>query len=114
MTAQNSATFDTLRVVANGVLSTSYVAISPAFTSPAVAITFKNDTDATVYVSTDGTNDMLAYSASTYGVYDIRTNAPNLTDFLLPVGTTLYVKYVGSAPTTGSFFIEAIISKNNK
>lgn len=111
MSYKNAAKFDTLRSVAFGSLTTSYVQIGAALPSPCVAITFKNTTNGLILVSTDGINDMLVYPAQSYGVYDIRTNAPLATDYLIPSNTPLLVKYSGIAPNIGSFYIEAVIVK---
>ena len=108
---KNSAAFDVLRSVAFGSITTSYVAVGAELPSSAVAVTFKNNTNGIVLVSIDGINDMLVYPASSYGVYDIRTNAPNGIDYLLPKGTSFLIKYSGSAPTSGSFYIEAVITQ---
>lgn len=108
---RNAAAFDTLRSVAFGSLTSSYVQLGAVLPNSAVAITFKNNTNGTVLVSTNGTSDMLAYPPQSYGVYDIRTNAPNAIDYLLAKGTPFLVKYSGSAPTSGSFYIEAVITQ---
>jgi len=108
---KNAANFDTLRSVAFGSITTSYAIVGAVLPNPAVAITFKNNTDGIILVSTDGINDMLVYPGLSYGVYDIRTNAPNATDYLLSTGTPFLVKYTGSAPTSGSFYIEAVLTQ---
>ncbi len=111
MSYKNAAKFDTLRSIAFGSLTTSYALLSPVLPSSAVAIAFKNNTDATVLVSFDGINDMLVYPGLSYGVYDIRTNAPDVTDFLLSKGTPVMVKYTGTAPTSGNFYVEVLLAQ---
>ena len=108
---KNAATFDTLRAVAYSSLTTGYVALGAVLPTPAVIVTFTNNTNGTVYVSTDGINDMIAVPQYTGKVFDIRTNAPNTVDYLFPKGTSFLVKYSGSAPTSGSFYIEALITE---
>lgn len=108
---KNAAKFDTLRSVAFGSITTSYAIVGTPITTPAVAVTFKNNTNGIILVSTDGINDMLVYPGLSYGVYDIRTNAPNATDYLLPSNTPFLVKYSGSAPTSGSFYIEVVLTQ---
>lgn len=110
---RNAAKFDTLRSVAFGSLTTSYAIVGSALSTPAVCVSFTNNTDGIVYVSTDGVNDMLAIPPSTGKVFDIKTNSPYATDYLLPKGTPFLVKYSGSAPTQGSFYIEAVITQTN-
>ena len=108
---KNAAKFDTLRSVAFGSITTSYAIVGSVLPTNCVAVAFKNNTDGIVLVSTDGINDMLVYPGTSYGVYDVRTNAPNNIDYLLSQGTPFMVKYSGSAPTTGSFYIEALITQ---
>ncbi len=107
----NAAAFDTLRSVAFGSITTSYVIVGPILPQNAVAVTFKNNTNGTILVSTNGITDMLVFPGTSYGVYDIRTNAPNSTDFLISKGTPFLIKYSGSAPTSGSFYIEAVLTQ---
>ncbi len=108
---KNAAKFDTLRSVAFGSITSSYAMVGSVLPSPAVAIAFKNNTNGTVLVSFDGINDMLVYPGLSYGVYDIRTNAPQVTDYLLSKGTPIMVKYTGSAPTSGSFYVEVMLAQ---
>lgn len=107
----NAAKFDTLRSVAFGSITSSYAILGAVLPANAVAVTFKNNTNGIILVSTDGINDMLVYPGLSYGVYDIRTNAPNSCDFLLSKGTPFLIKYSGSAPTSGSFYIEAVLTQ---
>jgi hypothetical protein len=76
-------------------------------------VAFKNTTNGLIFVSMDGVNDMIVVPAGSYCVYDLRTNAPNATDYLLSSGTPFMVKYSGSAPTSGSFYVEAIVTQTN-
>jgi len=108
---RNAATFDILRSVAFGTLTTSYAIVGSELPTPAVCVSFTNNTNGIVYVSTDGIHDMIAIPAGWGKVFDIRTNAPNATDYLFPEGTPFLVKYSGSAPTSGSFYIEAVITQ---
>jgi hypothetical protein len=109
MTYKNAATFDTLRTVAFGSINSTYTQVGPVLPSPAVIVSIKNATDGIIYISTDGINDMLAIPAGWAEVYDIRTNAPNVAEYFIPQGTSFLIKYSGSAPSSGSVYIEAII-----
>lgn len=108
---KNAAKFDALRSVAFGSITSSYVIVGAVLPSPAVSVAFKNNTNGVILVSTDGVTDMLVYPGLSYGVYDVRTNAPNATDYLLSEGTPFLVKYSGSAPTSGSFYIEVMLAQ---
>ena len=108
--ARNAAKFDTLRSIAFGSITSSFTPAGPSLPDPCVAAGFKNTTDAVIEVSFDGINPSLIYPPQLPGgVYDIRTNAPNNCDYLLPTGTIFSIAYVGSAPTKGSFYIETLI-----
>jgi len=109
MTYKNAATFDALRSVAFGSINSTYTQVGPVLPASAVAVSFKNATDATIYISTDGVTDMIAIPPGWAEVYDIRGNAPNITDYLLSQGTAFLIKYSGSAPSSGSVYIEALI-----
>jgi len=108
---KNAAKFDTLRSVAFGSLTTSYAQLGAVLPNNAVAIAFKNNTNGLVLVSFDGINDNLVYPSGSYGVYDIRTNAPSTVDYLLSMNTAILVKYSGSAPTSGSFYCEVLLAQ---
>lgn len=103
------AKFDTLRSAAHTSIGASYATIGSALPSEAVILTFKNQTNGDVLVSTDGTNDMLTLPANSFNVYDIRANAPNNSDFLFRKGTQFYVKDGTTAAASGTFYIEAVI-----
>lgn len=63
---------------------------------------FKNNTDAAISVSMDGTNDDLPYISAQTGEYiDLGANGRTL-------GSSIYIKYPGAAPSSGSFYINCI------
>lgn len=109
MAYRNAAKFDTLRVIAAASLTTSYVQLGAVLPASAVCVAFTNATNGIVYVSTDGINDMIAIPPGFGKVFDIKTNSPQNVDYLLASGTPFLLKYSGSAPSTGSFYIEAVI-----
>ena len=110
---KNAAKFDTIRSVAFGSITNSYAVVGSPLSTPAVCVAFTNATNATILLSTDGIHDMIVLPPEWGKVFDIRTNAPNAIDYLLSSGTPFLVKYVGSAPTSGSFYIEAVITQTN-
>jgi len=75
---KNAATFDSLRSVAFGSITTSYAIVGSTLPSPAVAVTFKNNTDGLILLSLDGSTDMLVFPSGTYSVYDVRTKRPKM------------------------------------
>ena len=105
---KNAAQFDNLRIAAFGSITSSYVQLGSSLSTPAVELVFKNGTDSVIFVSTDGVNDKKFYPAGWAEAVDVRTNAPESSDLLFQVGTSFFIKFVGSAPTSGSFGIEVL------
>lgn len=108
MGLSNAAQFDTIRSLGVAGIGAAYATIGTALTRPAVIISFKNNTNGDVFVSTDGTNDHLLLPSNSFNVFDIRTNAMNLLDYVFAIGTQFYVKDGPTAPTTGTFYIEVV------
>lgn len=106
---KNTAKFDSLRSLGVASIGASYAALGNVLPSEAVILTFKNQTNGDVLVSTDGTNNMLIFPANSFGVYDIRTNAPEMTNLMFAKGTQFYVKDGTTAASSGTFFMEVII-----
>ena len=107
MTWSSSANFQTLTTVASASITTSYVlAVTLAF--PAVMVGVKNGTNGDVLIGFDGTTAKWGFPASSGSAYDFQTNSPKISNVMLPEGTTLYVKWNGSAPgsPTGNLYIE--------
>lgn len=109
MSTENQASFETLKSLAHTSIGASYAAIGTPLSSPAVVVTFKNQTNGDVLVSTDGTLDKLVLPANSFTIYDIRTNAPVNSNFMFAQGTQFYIKDGTSAPSSGTFYIEAVI-----
>ncbi len=108
MVQKNSAQFDALRSLGFAAIGATYAAIGAALTKPAVVLTFKNNTNGDVLVSTNGSTDHLFLPPNSFNVFDIRTNAMNLTDFAFPIGTQFYLKDGPTVATSGNFYIEIV------
>lgn len=104
----NRAQFDTIRSVAAGSITGSFVALGPALASPGVAFNCLNQTNGDVQVSFDGTNTHLTLPANSYQVWDVRTNSPALNEYVLAGGTQFYVKQGTTSPSTGTFYVEVL------
>jgi hypothetical protein len=107
----NRAFFEPLKTLAGSAISGTYAAIGTPLSHPAVELSFKNQTNGDVIVSTDPTNAAgnLALPANSYTTIDVRTNAPYVCDLMFAEGTQFYAKAGASAPSTGNFFIESVI-----
>lgn len=106
MAYSNKAIFEELR--SGTIFGAAYAAFGSPYTNRVVVVTFKNNTDGDVVVSTDGVTDHKYFPAGSYEVVDVRTNAPNDTDLSLPIGLQFYVKDGVTPSTTGTFYIEAV------
>jgi len=96
--------------VAFGGISGTYAVLGSALSFPARMFKITNNTNGDLFISTDGTNNMLFVPAGGFTLYDCSTNAANVkvTDnFLVPNGTQFYVKQ-STAPTTGAVYLEIV------
>ncbi len=104
----NRATFAPLKTTTPASIGATYAAIGTPLVNPAVVLTFINNTNGDVVVSGDGTSDNLKLAANSFRVFDIRTNSPELSNFMFAKGTQFYVKDGTTASTTGDFTIEIV------
>lgn len=107
MAYKDHVIFENLTTVSAGSLTTSFVA-AVTTSLRTVCMLVKNGTNGDVVLSFDGTNAKMGFPASSGTAYDMRTNAPFETQLMLSEGTTVYVKWQGSAPgsPTGNLYIE--------
>ena len=108
MGLSNAAQFDEIRSLSAAGIGAGYAVIGDPLESPAVILTFKNATDGDVFVSTDGVTDHLFLPSNSFNVFDIRTNAMNLLDYVFAVGTQFWIADGPTVPTTGTFYIEVV------
>jgi len=101
------AQFQNLTIVASASVTTSYVA-AVTLTSPAVMVAVKNGTNGDILIGIDGSTAIWGFPPSSGAAYDIKTNSPKPSELMLPNGTTLFIKWNGSAPgaPTGNVYIE--------
>lgn len=102
---QNSVRFEEVKSLAHGSFAGTYTAIGDPLTRPALSLYFYNQTDGDVFVSTDGSDDMFIVPASTYAPVQAFANGGHL----FPRLTQFYVKDGPSTPTSGTFYIMALI-----
>lgn len=104
---KDSVKFQTLTVVASSDLTTSYVAVVTV-ALPVVMMGIKNGTNGDVVLGIDGSTAKWGFPASSGGAYDVTTNSPTHNQLMLQQGTTIYIKWQGSAPMTptGNVYIE--------
>lgn len=106
---------DSIRTLAFGSITGSYVAVGAAITHNWRIFKITNDTDGDLLVSFDGTTDNLFIPAMSFTLYDLSTNAPPLAEvdnLVLGINTQFYVKE-STAPTKGAVWIEGIYAKGD-
>lgn len=111
MVFKQAVLFDTLRQIAYSSIGSSFTAVGTPLTVNGRIICFTNTTDKDVYVSTDGSTNMLRIASGGFKLFDLETNKSSTGDNLMPIGTQFYVAYV-AAPSSGEFWIEVIYSNN--
>jgi hypothetical protein len=100
---------DPLRSTDFGSITASYVALGAAFSHTTRMVRFVNTTNALLLISFDGTTDNFVLPAGSFVLYDGTANKEeNAGTFVFVIGTQPYVKYSGSAPTSGTIYLEAI------
>lgn len=104
---KDSVNFETLTVVAGSALTTSYVA-AVTVTRPVIEFTIKNGTNGDIVAGIDGTTAKWGFPPNSGGAYDITTNSPTYNQLMLSQGTTIFLKWQGSAPGSpiGNVYLE--------
>ena len=108
MLYRGPSNFSPIRETAFGVITNSFLAVGTALTVPGVAVVFAHNTDAIIEFSDDGINPCVRLVPGERRAYDIRANRPVSEDYVLALGTQLYVRYLGAAPTEGSAWVEIL------
>lgn len=93
---------EAIREVAFGSINASFTALGAVLAHDCFRISMFNDTDQNIYVTTDGSTEMIKVAAQTGRVFDEKAN-----DAYTKSGTQYSIKYDAGAPTIGSFWIEA-------
>lgn len=105
--------FDTLREIAGTSINSSYQIVGPIFTVNPRIIAFNNSTDVDLYISTNGSTNMLRIASGSFKLYDVEANKSTTGDNLFPKGVGIWVKETtAGTPTEGDFWVEAIYSRN--
>ena len=101
--------YENLRSIAFGSLSTNYTIVGTAFAHPVRLLKVTNTTDADVLISFDGISDKDILPGTSAYVYDYESNKTSLGGaFEQPTGQAVYAKYTGSAPSKGSVYVTVI------
>ncbi len=106
------ARVDTLRSIAAGSITASYLPVGTALAHNWRMWRITNNTNANVFISLDGVNDNLFVPATSFVLYDLTANTDDdgSTALVMALGSIFYVRYETSA-STGSLYIEGIYQK---
>lgn len=96
---------DILRSAAFGAIGVGYSPVGAVFLHQMRIISIKNLTNANLIFSFDGINDNEIVAAQSGVVYDFCANKTGDSGALMSIGTTLYVRQSGAAPTTGAVYL---------
>ena len=119
MAFTNNVRVDTLRVVANGAISSSYATFGLSFAHRMRMIKITNNTDGDLFIAfttgstpaSDGTADNDFVPAGSFVLYDFTSNSESTSSpFVFQVGTQVWVRY-SSAPTARSVYLTAVYGK---
>jgi hypothetical protein len=86
-------------------IGAGYMSVGDPIESASSFIVFQNLTDANVMVSFNGFDDNLPLPAAGGLVLDVTANKSCEGGFYVAEGTQFWVKHLGAAPTTGTFYI---------
>src|ERR1035438_6039896 len=96
----SSNKFDAIREIAFGSIGATYAVLGGVLTRDAFRVWLTNNTNADIYLSTDGVTDMMKLPATSGRAYDHKTN-----DLFTKTGTQFYIRYA-TVPTAGWFGCE--------
>ncbi len=109
----NKARYETLRSIAFGTIGTGYTQIGTNLSHPVRILVVTNTTNQGLFFSYDGSTDNSWIPAGTVRQINYCANTAGAIGLLEhPMGTGIFTKYVGVAPTSGNVYVEAIYADN--
>jgi len=106
--------FEAIREAAFGDITANYTAFGTPLSNHTRLIIFTNNLDEQIYISFDGVNDHLKLHVNSFKLLDLSSNKVRDDGLFLAVGTQIYVKAVGSLPSTGQTWIEVLAAEGGK
>lgn len=104
--------FDALRSLGFVEIAAGYTIVGTVFEHPIRLLLMQNYTDGDVSISFDGVNDHMVLSNGAQVVLDFASDASSVAGiWSLAIGDGVYVKQLGAAPTTGSFYVSGAYGK---
>lgn len=96
---------ETVRSLAFGSISGTYMGIGTSFTHPIRQFFIQNLTDQTLMFSFDGVSDHFPLPRNGFLLNDVTSNKTLSQGFFLPEGMRIYVRDLGSAATSGTVYV---------
>ncbi len=96
-----------LRSAAFGSITGSLTALGSPFVYPTRVLFFTNDTDAVIYLSLNGEDNMFALISGTSLTLDVTTNKSFDDGLYFAIGTQAYIAYA-TAPTLGNVYLSVV------
>lgn len=106
--------FEPLRESVFGSITASYTQLGNSLSDNARLITFQNNTNQDVLVSFDGVTDHLKLPSNSFKLFDFTSNKARDDGFFLSVNTQIFIKYVSTLGTSGSFWSEVVFAEGGK
>lgn len=99
--------FEAIREAAAATIGATYGAVGSALSHHVRIVRIVSTLDKDVYLSIDGTTDMLRIAAGSFVLYDLATNRIQDDGLFLSIGTIFYARQTSAgAPATGTLWIE--------
>lgn len=105
--------FDTIRTLDFSSISSTYMGVGSGMSHPVREMILKNETNAALWVSFDGINDQHHLSAGQVDHYDFTSNKSKGDGYFLAQGDRLYVRSVGSDPTSGTVYLTTMYATDS-
>jgi hypothetical protein len=106
------AAFDVQRSLAQASLSGSYQAIGMASAYPIRLLYILNDTNALVQFSVDAVHAAFVVQANGFILLDVCSDQSKSNGLFLPIGTTFYVKQIGTSSSGTGIYITLLYGAN--
>lgn len=108
MATTEKAIFEPIRSVAFGSITAAFLALGTPTVVSGRSVILNNLTNGIIQISLDGTNVHLQVGAGQAKALLVTGQGYSNRRLYLPQGTQFYVRYVGAAPGTQSFWIEVM------
>lgn len=106
--------WDAIREKDASSITGSYTTLGTALADNARLLGISNSAAQEIYISFDGSTNHLRLSGNSFKVFDISTNKIRDDGLFIPVGTQLYVKWVGTTTMTGAVWAEVAYAEGGK